>query len=45
VIATWASGGNLPPLLALARLLRAAGHRVHILASSATSEPARRDVS
>jgi UDP:flavonoid glycosyltransferase YjiC (YdhE family) len=43
VIASWASGGNLPPLLALARLLRAAGHRVHILASSATHEPARQE--
>jgi UDP:flavonoid glycosyltransferase YjiC (YdhE family) len=43
VIATWASGGNLPPLLALARLLRAAGHRVQILASNATREPARLD--
>jgi UDP:flavonoid glycosyltransferase YjiC (YdhE family) len=43
VIATWASGGNLPPLLALAGLLRAVGHRVQILASSATREPARRD--
>jgi UDP:flavonoid glycosyltransferase YjiC (YdhE family) len=43
LIATWASGGNLPPLLALARLLRSAGHQVHVLASSATQEPARRD--
>jgi UDP:flavonoid glycosyltransferase YjiC (YdhE family) len=42
VVATWASGGNLPPLLALARLLRAAGHHAHVLASSATLEPARR---
>jgi len=43
VIATWASGGNLPPLLALAGLLRVTGHRVGVLASSATYEPARRD--
>jgi UDP:flavonoid glycosyltransferase YjiC (YdhE family) len=43
VIATWASGGNLPPLLALAGLLRAASHRVHVLASDATREPAQRD--
>src|SRR4029453_17384731 len=42
VIATWASGGNLPPLLALAGLLRAAGHRVHVLSSDATREPALR---
>jgi UDP:flavonoid glycosyltransferase YjiC (YdhE family) len=43
LIATWLSGGNLPPLLALARLLRAADHRVNILASSGTAEPARRE--
>src|SRR5215211_2600095 len=43
LLATWASGGNLPPLLALARLLRAAGHRVRVLASEATREPAWRD--
>jgi UDP:flavonoid glycosyltransferase YjiC (YdhE family) len=43
VVATWASGGNLPPLIALARLLREAGHRVHVLASSATLAPARRE--
>jgi UDP:flavonoid glycosyltransferase YjiC (YdhE family) len=43
VVATWASGGNLPPLIALARLLGAAGHRVRVLASSATLEPARRE--
>jgi UDP:flavonoid glycosyltransferase YjiC (YdhE family) len=42
LIATWASGGNLPPLLALAGLLRTAGHRVRVLASSATHEFARR---
>jgi UDP:flavonoid glycosyltransferase YjiC (YdhE family) len=42
VVATWASGGNLPPLLALARQLHAAGHRVEVLTSSATLEPARR---
>jgi UDP:flavonoid glycosyltransferase YjiC (YdhE family) len=43
LIATWASGGNLPPLLALGGLLRRAGHRVQILTSTATQEPARRD--
>jgi hypothetical protein len=43
VTATWASGGNLPPLLALAGLLRAAGHRVQVLSSDATHEPALRD--
>jgi hypothetical protein len=43
VIATWASGGNLPPLLALGGLLRASGHRVHVLSSDATREPALRD--
>jgi UDP:flavonoid glycosyltransferase YjiC (YdhE family) len=42
LIATWASGGNLPPLLALARLLQAAGHRVRVLASDATGASARR---
>jgi hypothetical protein len=39
VVATWASGGNLPPLLALAALLREAGHPVHVLASNATRHP------
>jgi UDP:flavonoid glycosyltransferase YjiC (YdhE family) len=43
VIATWASGGNLPPLLALARLLHAAGYRVQVLASTATRGEAQRD--
>jgi UDP:flavonoid glycosyltransferase YjiC (YdhE family) len=43
VVATWAGGGNLPPLLALARVLRAAGHRVDFLASDATREPARQE--
>jgi hypothetical protein len=42
VVATWASGGNLPPLLALARILRSAKHRVQVLTSSATDEDARR---
>jgi hypothetical protein len=36
-------GVTLPPLLALARLVCAAGHRVRILASNATREVARRD--
>jgi UDP:flavonoid glycosyltransferase YjiC (YdhE family) len=30
---TWAGGGNVPPLVALARRLRARGHRVRVLGS------------
>ena len=36
LVVTWASGGNLPPLLAAAQLLSARGFRVHVLASQAT---------
>jgi len=35
-VATWASGGNLPPLLAVAELLSASGFVVRVLTSSAT---------
>jgi MGT family glycosyltransferase len=38
LIVTWASGGNLPPLLAAGRLLAARGHSVSVLASAATRE-------
>ncbi len=36
LVATWASGGNLPPLLAVAELLSASGFVVQLLTSSAT---------
>ncbi len=36
LVATWAPGGNLPPLLAAARVLAARGHDVRILGSNAT---------
>src|SRR4030095_15733383 len=39
---TGATGDNRPPLLALARLLQAAGHRVRVLASDETGASARR---
>lgn len=39
---TWAPGGNLPPLLAAAALLRARGHEVEVLASDATRAAAER---
>ena len=32
LLATWEGGGNVPPVMGAARLLRDAGHRVHILA-------------
>jgi UDP:flavonoid glycosyltransferase YjiC (YdhE family) len=38
LIASWASGGNLPPLLAAGTLLAARDHRVCVLASSATRQ-------
>jgi len=41
IVATWAPGGNLPPLLGVAALLRARRHRVRVLASPATSVAAR----
>jgi UDP:flavonoid glycosyltransferase YjiC (YdhE family) len=40
LIVSWASGGNLPPLLAAAKLLAARGRSVSILGSAATHEPA-----
>lgn len=39
---TWGPGGNLPPLLAAARLLAARGHDVTMLASAATRAAAER---
>jgi UDP:flavonoid glycosyltransferase YjiC (YdhE family) len=36
LVATWASGGNLPPLLASAELLSASGFVVRVLTSGAT---------
>jgi hypothetical protein len=39
VVATWGGGGNLPPLLAVARLLAGQGHHVRVLASA---RPGRR---
>ena len=47
VVVTWAPGGNLPPLLAAARLLTERGHRVTVLTSRAcraTAENAGHDV-
>jgi hypothetical protein len=37
---SWAGGGNLPPLLAAGTLLAARDHRVCVLTSSATRQPA-----
>jgi NAD(P)H-hydrate repair Nnr-like enzyme with NAD(P)H-hydrate epimerase domain len=42
-VVTWGPGGNLPPLLAAARLMAARGHRVRVLASAATRADAERD--
>ena len=42
LVVTWAPGGNLPPLLAAARLLLARGHEVTMLASAATRAAAER---
>jgi len=42
LVVTWAPGGNVPPLLAAASILRDAGHHVEILASAATSAVAER---
>jgi len=36
LVATWGGGGNLPPLLSVAGLLAARGHRIRVLASGAT---------
>lgn len=41
-VVTWGPGGNLPPLLAAARLTAARGHRVRVLASAATRADAER---
>jgi UDP:flavonoid glycosyltransferase YjiC (YdhE family) len=40
LIVSWGGGGNLPPLLAAGKLLAARDHRVSILASAATRQPA-----
>src|SRR6266498_4036967 len=40
LIVSWGGGGNLPPLLAAGRLLAARDHRVSVLASAATRQPA-----
>jgi UDP:flavonoid glycosyltransferase YjiC (YdhE family) len=40
LIVSWAGGGNLPPLLAAGALLAARDHRVFVLTSSATRQPA-----
>jgi hypothetical protein len=42
-VVSWGPGGNLPPLLATARLMAARGHRVRVLASAATGSDAERD--
>ena len=42
LVVTWGAGGNLPPLLAAARLLVARGHDVTVLASAATRAAAER---
>jgi UDP:flavonoid glycosyltransferase YjiC (YdhE family) len=42
LVMTWASGGNLPPLLAAASLLERRGHEVTVLASGETRDAARR---
>jgi UDP:flavonoid glycosyltransferase YjiC (YdhE family) len=40
LVATWAPGGNLPPLLAAGAVLARRGHDVTVLASAATAEAA-----
>ena len=40
LIVSWGGGGNLPPLLAAGKLLAARDHRVCVLGSAATREPA-----
>ena len=42
LVATWAPGGNLPPLLAAGRVLARRGHEVTVLASAATADAAER---
>jgi UDP:flavonoid glycosyltransferase YjiC (YdhE family) len=39
---TWAPGGNLPPMLAVASVLDRRGHEVRVLASGATRDAAER---
>jgi UDP:flavonoid glycosyltransferase YjiC (YdhE family) len=40
LLVSWGGGGNLPPLLAAGDLLAARDHRVVVLASAATRQPA-----
>ena len=40
LIVSWGGGGNLPPLLAAGKLLAARDHRVCVLGSAATRQPA-----
>jgi UDP:flavonoid glycosyltransferase YjiC (YdhE family) len=40
LIVSWGGGGNLPPLLAAGKLLAARDHRVCVLCSAATRQPA-----
>jgi MGT family glycosyltransferase len=40
LIVSWGGGGNVPPLLAAGKLLAARDHRVCVLASAATRQPA-----
>jgi UDP:flavonoid glycosyltransferase YjiC (YdhE family) len=40
LIVSWGGGGNLPPLLAAGELLAARDHRVCVLSSAATRQPA-----
>lgn len=42
LVATWAPGGNLPPLLAAGSVLARRGHEVTVLASAATADAAER---
>jgi UDP:flavonoid glycosyltransferase YjiC (YdhE family) len=42
LVVTWSPGGNLPPLLAAARLLVVRGHEVTMLASAETRAAAER---
>jgi len=42
LVVTWASGGNLPPLLAAASLLERRGHEVTVLSSRETRDAASR---
>jgi UDP:flavonoid glycosyltransferase YjiC (YdhE family) len=41
LVATWAGGGNLPPLLSVARVLADQGYAVRVLTSTATGEAAK----